>query len=313
MRLPKRSSWLVLINVAALAFVLACTPARQVARSEPGLPVYQPADPEPPSATDTTPPVSPWVEHETPAAEPAPVEPEPSPEMPAPAPVEAEPLVSRPAVAAPERDRDAYIADLTQPAPTARMAEAEAKESSQAHEHARMEQMLQQVMEQQARLLEMVEAQARFTSQPEARLAQQQPELSQTEHPTQAPLAPLYTHEEGQPPKMEVKVYVSPGQAIVIDERVLIQWEEAVAAMEMGFGADTPLPGWVLQGLEWITHAPTEEPGRSRTIMPLFRHMQVQGYFQDVNLQDMSPAEVVQKIRLFVDEMKISNGRIRKA
>lgn len=111
----------------------------------------------------------------------------------------------------------------------------------------------------------------------------------------------------------EVKVSISPDLTIVLDEELLIQWEETVSAMERGAIPRTKLPAWILQGLEWITHAPSHEPERSQILMPLYRHMKYAGHLDQVNMNSMSPADVVGIIRVFVDEMKEKKGRIRKA
>ena len=94
------------------------------------------------------------------------------------------------------------------------------------------------------------------------------------------------------------------GRAAVIDEALLIDWETAVAEKSLGFEITTDLPAWLLQGIEWITHAPTEEPLRSQTIMPIYRHMEDAGMLDDVNQNSMTPTQVVEKLRLFVDEAK---------
>ncbi|MEZ4776527.1 MAG: hypothetical protein R3D00_25350 [Bacteroidia bacterium] len=105
-------------------------------------------------------------------------------------------------------------------------------------------------------------------------------------------------------PSYEVTALSIPGnQSVVLDENLLIQWENAIAARKKGVYSPTAVPAWVMQGLEWLTHAPKEEPARSQTIMPLYRHMEASGLFADVNVSSMKPDQVVSKLRLFVDEM----------
>lgn len=105
-------------------------------------------------------------------------------------------------------------------------------------------------------------------------------------------------------PAYEVTTVSLPGnQSVVLDENLLIQWENALAARKKGVYSPTAVPAWIMQGLEWLTHAPKEEPARSQTIMPLYRHMEASGLFADVNVSSMKPDQVVSKLRLFVDEM----------
>ncbi|MDX2247150.1 MAG: hypothetical protein SF052_10260 [Bacteroidia bacterium] len=106
-------------------------------------------------------------------------------------------------------------------------------------------------------------------------------------------------------PSYEVTALSIPGnQSVVIDENLLIQWENAIAARKKGVYSPTTLPAWVMQGLEWLTHAPKEEPVRSQTLMPLYRRMESSGLFADVKVNSLTPEQVVGKLRLFVDEMK---------
>lgn len=92
--------------------------------------------------------------------------------------------------------------------------------------------------------------------------------------------------------------------SVVLDEEKLARWEQAIASRRRGTSSNTAIPAWILQGLEWLTNAPSEEPVRSQTIMPLYRHMEASGYFSDVNVNSMTPEQVVAKLRLFVNEMK---------
>ncbi len=150
--------------------------------------------------------------------------------------------------------------------------------------------------------------------------------LSTVEHTTHEPLSTeqpeSVTPDFAQKTVMEdtnantdgiVKVSISAGRSVLIDENVLIEWEQAIEAMERGEIPRIKLPAWILQGLEWLTHAPAQEPVRSQTIMPLYRHMKYAGHLSQVNMNSMTPAEVVATLRIFVDEMKQKKGQIRKA
>jgi hypothetical protein len=100
------------------------------------------------------------------------------------------------------------------------------------------------------------------------------------------------------------KLYLGDGQSVVVDEGLLIEWEHGVAAEQLGLESDVALPKWLLQGIEWLTHAPKAEPVRSQTIMPVYRYMKNNGVLSDVDLNKMTPVQVVQKLRVLVDELK---------
>ncbi|MEZ4827960.1 MAG: hypothetical protein R3C61_17005 [Bacteroidia bacterium] len=105
-------------------------------------------------------------------------------------------------------------------------------------------------------------------------------------------------------PAYEVTAVSLPNnQSVVLDENLLVKWENAIAARKQGVYSPTQVPAWIMQGLEWLTHAPKEEPARSQTIMPLYRHMEASGLFADVNVNNLKPEQVVSKLRLFVDEI----------
>ncbi|MCB0841210.1 MAG: hypothetical protein KDD99_31290, partial [Bacteroidetes bacterium] len=84
------------------------------------------------------------------------------------------------------------------------------------------------------------------------------------------------------------------------------EWENGVAAKKLGFESETDMPKWLLQGIEWLTHAPKEEPVRSQVIMPVYRYMKNNGILDDVDQTKMSPTQVVEKLRVFVDEVRAS-------
>ncbi|MDW3652182.1 MAG: hypothetical protein R8P61_34220 [Bacteroidia bacterium] len=107
-----------------------------------------------------------------------------------------------------------------------------------------------------------------------------------------------------------VEVYLSGTQSIKIDEERLRQWEKKIVDARMGIESPTRLPRWLLQGLEWVTNASKEEPMRSQTIMPLYRELEFRGHLDDVNLNQMTPVQVVRKIRILVDELKASDGQL---
>lgn len=107
-----------------------------------------------------------------------------------------------------------------------------------------------------------------------------------------------------------VEVYLSGTHSIQIDEELLRQWEKKIVDGRMGIESPTRLPRWLLQGLEWVTHASKEEPKRSQTIMPLYRELEFRGHLDDVNLNQMTPVQVVRKIRILVDELKASDGQL---
>lgn len=107
-----------------------------------------------------------------------------------------------------------------------------------------------------------------------------------------------------------VPVYLAGNQSINIDENLLRQWEKKIVDARMGIDSATRLPRWLLQGLEWVTHAEKAEPKRSETIMPLYRQLESRGHLDGINLNQMTPVQVVRKIRVLVDELKASNGQL---
>lgn len=107
-----------------------------------------------------------------------------------------------------------------------------------------------------------------------------------------------------------VPVYLNANQSINIDEELLRSWEKKIVDARMGMESSVRLPRWLLQGLEWVTHAPKAEPKRSQTIMPLYKELQARGHLDDVNLNKMTPVQVVRKIRILVDELKASQGQL---
>ena len=109
-----------------------------------------------------------------------------------------------------------------------------------------------------------------------------------------------------------VTLAVSPSQSVTLDEHMLLEWEKALEAKSKGRYTNTPVPAWLLQGLEWLTHAPSEGPVRSQMILPLYDHMKTAGYLDAVNENNMTPMEVVAVLRTFMEEMKDGNGQIRK-
>ena len=106
-------------------------------------------------------------------------------------------------------------------------------------------------------------------------------------------------------------IALSPQKVVVLDENLLVQWEKGMKALAQGERLTTDLPNWLLQGIEWLTHAPTVEPARSQTVMPIYRYMKEAGHLKDVKLDDMTPQQVVQKLRILVNEVKAGTGKYR--
>lgn len=114
-----------------------------------------------------------------------------------------------------------------------------------------------------------------------------------------APIAPRY-----------ISVTLPDRQIIEVDEAMLKRWEKKIVDARMGIESPQPLPRWLLQGLEWITHAPKTGDKRSDMIMPLYRQLEQRGHLDDINLKQMTPVQVVRKIRILVDELKATNGHL---
>ncbi|MEM7367500.1 MAG: hypothetical protein AAF587_02795 [Bacteroidota bacterium] len=101
-----------------------------------------------------------------------------------------------------------------------------------------------------------------------------------------------------------VPVQLTPDRRILLNEHMLVEWENELIASRSGRTAEVALPTWLLQGLEWLTDAPSEEPERSQILMPLYRHMKNSNYFSDVNLNKMTPGQIVAKLRMLVEDAK---------
>ena len=114
------------------------------------------------------------------------------------------------------------------------------------------------------------------------------------------------------PPSRMVALNLPTGQVIQLDESLLIEWEQAIKASKRGESTFTELPAWLMQGLEWLTHAPTEEPGRSQTILPLYRSLEQAGYLQHVQLNNMSSRQIVAVLRFFLDDVKRNQGALSR-
>lgn len=105
-------------------------------------------------------------------------------------------------------------------------------------------------------------------------------------------------------PETGLQLAILDGRMIDLDEARLMEWEAALLARKSGRRSAVILPTWLLQGLEWLAHAPTAEPQRSLTIMPLYRHMESAGHLNAFNADKMSDEQVVRALRLLVDEAK---------
>lgn len=108
-------------------------------------------------------------------------------------------------------------------------------------------------------------------------------------------------------PENKAKIFavnVSDTRTVLIDEHVLVEWEDAIEMKNSGYTTNIQLPTWLLKGLEIVTHAPTHEPARSETIVPLYKHLKYGGHLRDINENKMTPTDVVRKIRILVDELK---------
>lgn len=101
-----------------------------------------------------------------------------------------------------------------------------------------------------------------------------------------------------------VPVQLTHDHRILLNEHMLVEWEKELIASRSGRTAEVALPTWLLQGLEWLTDAPSEEPERSQVLMPLYRHMKNSNYFADVNLNKMTPGQIVAKLRMLVEDAK---------
>ncbi|MEM7657656.1 MAG: hypothetical protein AAF399_16110 [Bacteroidota bacterium] len=113
-------------------------------------------------------------------------------------------------------------------------------------------------------------------------------------------------------PTYLVPVFLASGQTIQLDEKLLREWEAAILASKRGEPSFVELPAWLMKGLEMLTHAPTEEPARSQTIMPLYRELESAGYLRNVNLNNMTSRQVVAVLRFLVDDVKRNQGRLNR-
>lgn len=336
----RRSHILSCLLISILALAQACTPAREMASLQasrsaaPSLDTTQVAEEgvveegaaqeemvaealasqgnAPALASEAPSQADPWkLTAAEEAASPSPARPAPS-QAAAARPAAPVPAASREQARLSQADaqlREQYLANLNEPGASMY------PQAEQVQRQQQMEKMLNDLMKQQNELLQLVQ--------------RQQEEIERLENAPQPPqdaglqdaglqdagfAATQAVYERDAPATLaKVKVYLSPSRSIVMDEALLQQWETALARKRSGRSSDEVLPGWILQGLEWLTHAPSTEPQRSQTIMPLYRHMQVSGYFESIDAKDMRPEDVVRVIREFVEEMKVNNGRIRKA
>lgn len=128
--------------------------------------------------------------------------------------------------------------------------------------------------------------------------------------PQQAMHAPVVQPVAAKPaaPQGMVPIQVSPNHQVYLNERMLQEWENALIATRQGRNPEVAMPTWLLQGLEWLSDAPSAEPGRSQVLMPLYRFMKDSNYFTDVNLNKMTPGQIVAKLRMLVEDAKIGNG-----
>lgn len=112
------------------------------------------------------------------------------------------------------------------------------------------------------------------------------------------------TARKARPAVNSAEMVLTNGREVAFDENRLVEWETAIIARRQGLSPRTSLPTWLLQGLEWLTHAPTSEPGRSLTLMPLFRHMEAAGHLNAYQVNSMTDEQVVAALRLLVEESK---------
>ena len=87
----------------------------------------------------------------------------------------------------------------------------------------------------------------------------------------------------------------------------MLEWEAAIAS---GMTAQADLPAWIFQGLEKITDIPKIEPVRTEALTPMYKYMINAGLLDDVNVNNMSPVQVVSKMRIFFDSMKANQGKL---
>ena len=104
-----------------------------------------------------------------------------------------------------------------------------------------------------------------------------------------------------------IKVEIAEGKVVRLKEDVLIEWENAIAN-NMTKQAD--LPAWIFQGLERITDIPLIEPIRTEALTPMYKYMINAGLLDDVNVNSMNPIQVVSKMRMFFDTMKVNSGKL---
>ena len=108
-----------------------------------------------------------------------------------------------------------------------------------------------------------------------------------------------------------LRIALNPHQTVTVYEDILIEWEKGVAALQKGKKLSVDLPNWILQGIEWLTQTPPQEPTRSQIVMPIYRYMKAAGHLQDVNVDNMTPQQVVRKLRIWVDELKAGKGTFK--
>jgi hypothetical protein len=108
-------------------------------------------------------------------------------------------------------------------------------------------------------------------------------------------------------PKELVPVVISADHYVILDEFVLLQWEYCLRA---GQYQSADLPKWIIHGLEQLTHTDKEDPLRLDHLMPLYQHMEASGYLQNIDVKAMKPFEVVTVLRRFVNDMKQSQGKL---
>lgn len=118
------------------------------------------------------------------------------------------------------------------------------------------------------------------------------------------PPAETETARKVMPATSAAEMVLANGREVAFDENRLVEWETAILARRQGLSPRTVLPTWLLQGLEWLTHAPTSEPDRSLTLMPLYRHMEAAGHLSAFNVNSMTDEQVITALRLLVEESK---------
>lgn len=314
----KRQVLIALIILMTLALAISCTPARQMA------------------TRTTTPEKTAEIDQnlESPETETADIEKE--------APIRKQRMLPTPFKTAaneqseiseknvPKEEEEILLANNSKGVPSETLSKTQLEKQPSSHAHARLaqnetneklEKVLTQLVEQHETIIHLMQEQ--MTAQKEivqaapsthAPIENDRQEYREDElYEEPAPAFAQKTVLEESVNSHEVRVSISPELSIVLDEELLIEWENTVTVMERGGIPRTKLPAWILQGLEWLTHAPSHEPERSQILMPLYRHMQYAGHLSNVNMNSMSPADVVRILRVFVNEMKERKGQIHKA